>query len=42
MFPVTARKWFESSLPQGNDRFARAGTLGILAAGLTALLVLMM
>ncbi len=42
MFPVTARKWLECSLPQGNDSFARAGTLGVLAAGLTALLVFMM
>jgi hypothetical protein len=42
MFPVTARKWFESSRPQGDDSFARAGTLGVLAAGLTALLIFMM
>jgi hypothetical protein len=42
MFPVTTRNWFESSGPQGNDSFARAGTLGVLAAGLTALLVFMM
>jgi hypothetical protein len=42
MFPVTVHKWFESSRPQGNDRFARVGTLGVLAAGLTALLLFMM
>jgi hypothetical protein len=42
MFAVTARKWFETSRPQSDDRIARAGTLGVLAAGLTALLVFMM
>jgi len=42
MFPVTAHKWFESSQLQGNDSFTRAGTLGVLAAGLTALLLFMM
>ena len=42
MFPVTTRKWFESSFTQGNDSFARAGTLAVLAAGLAALLVFMM
>ncbi len=42
MFPITTRKWFESSLPQENDSFARVGTLGVLAAGLAALLVFMM
>ena len=42
MFPITTRKWFESSSPQGNDNFARVGTLGVLAAGLMALLVFMM
>ena len=42
MFPVITRKWFESSPPLGNDSFARVGTLGVLAAGLTALLVFMM
>jgi hypothetical protein len=41
-FPVTAHKWFESSQPQGNDSFTRAGTLGVLAAGLAALLLFMM
>jgi hypothetical protein len=42
MFPVTAHKWFESSQTLGDDSFARAGTLGVLAAGLTALLVFLM
>ena len=42
MFPITTRKWFEVSPPQGNDSFTRVGTLGVLAAGLTALLVFMM
>ena len=42
MFPITTRKWFESSPARGNDSFARVGTLGVLAAGLAALLVLMM
>ena len=37
MFPVTKRRWFQSSRPQRNDSFARAGTLGVLAAGITAL-----
>jgi len=42
MFSITTGKWFESSRPQGDDSFARAGTLGVLAAGLTALLVFLM
>jgi hypothetical protein len=42
MFSITIRRWLEGSLPQGNDSFALAGTLGVLAAGLTALLVFMM
>ncbi len=42
MFPVTAHKWFERSRPQGDDSFTRAGTLGVLVAGLTALLLFMM
>jgi len=42
MLPVTAHKWFESSRSLESDSFARAGTLGVLAAGLAALLVLML
>ena len=42
MFHITTRKWFESSPTQGNDSFGRVGTLEVLAAGLAALLVLMM
>jgi hypothetical protein len=42
MFPDKAHKWFESSRSPESDSFARAGTLGVLAAGLAALLVFMM
>ncbi len=42
MLPVTAHKWFEGSRSLESDSFARVGTLGVLAAGLAALLVLML
>lgn len=39
---ATARNWFQCSAPQSDDSLARAGTLGVLAAGLTAILVFLM
>jgi hypothetical protein len=42
MFQITTHNQADSSPRQLDDSLARAGTLGVLAAGLMALLVLML